>query len=102
MYSSVGEALNGVSSILAFGAGERMRARNRALLDTNVVYTHVNMSFNRWLGVRVEGLGAFAAFAAAVLAVMQQGGASVVGLTVSYALQVWVGVLRQKMLICQE
>jgi hypothetical protein len=42
----------------------------------------------RWLSVRMESMGAMAAFAAAVLAVEQQGTASTTGLTLSYALQV--------------
>ena len=45
-------------------------------------------SLCRWLSVRLEGLGSLAAFAAAVLAVEQQGSASLVGLTLSYALQI--------------
>ena len=41
----------------------------------------------RWLSVRLETLGALAAFAAAVLAVEQRGNASTFGLVLSYALQ---------------
>lgn len=42
----------------------------------------------RWLSIRLETLGALSAFAAAALAVEQGGAASVVGLSLSYALQI--------------
>lgn len=43
---------------------------------------------HRWLGVRLEGLGAFATFCAAVVAVENRAGASSAGLVLSYAMQV--------------
>lgn len=42
----------------------------------------------RWLSVRLETLGALAAFSAAVLAIEARGAASQMGLTLSYALQI--------------
>lgn len=42
----------------------------------------------RWLSIRLETLGALSAFSAAALAVEQGGAASVVGLSLSYALQI--------------
>ena len=42
----------------------------------------------RWLSVRLEALGALAAFSAAVLAIESRGAASQMGLTLSYALQI--------------
>lgn len=45
-------------------------------------------SLARWLSIRLETLGALSAFAAAALAVEQGGAASVVGLSLSYALQI--------------
>lgn len=42
----------------------------------------------RWLSIRLETLGALAAFSAAVLAIEQRGTASTIGLTLSYALQI--------------
>lgn len=41
----------------------------------------------RWLSIRLEGLGACAAFAAAALAVEQRGAAALVGNILSSALQ---------------
>ena len=45
-------------------------------------------SLLRWLSIRLETLGGLSAFAAATLAVEQGGAASVVGLSLSYALQI--------------
>jgi hypothetical protein len=45
-------------------------------------------SLCRWLSIRLETLGALSAFSAAALAVEQGGAASVVGLSLSYALQI--------------
>ena len=42
----------------------------------------------RWLSIRLETLGALAAFSAAVLAIESRGAASQMGLTLSYALQI--------------
>lgn len=42
----------------------------------------------RWLSVRLETLGALAAFSAAVLAIESRGAASQMGLTLSFALQI--------------
>lgn len=41
----------------------------------------------RWLSIRLEALGALTAFFAGVLAVEQGGASAVMGLTLSYALQ---------------
>jgi ATP-binding cassette subfamily C (CFTR/MRP) protein 1 len=43
---------------------------------------------NRWLGVRLEILGAFIVFFAAFFAIIFEIGAATVGLSISYALQV--------------
>lgn len=71
----------------AYGAEGRLVERMSALLDANVVMSLVNQSANRWLSVRLEALGAVAAFAAAALAVEQRGAAAVLGNIVSTALQ---------------
>jgi hypothetical protein len=55
--SSVNEAINGLATIRAFGIGPWLIARNRALVDANASTSLLNQSLNRWLGVRLEGLG---------------------------------------------
>lgn len=46
-----------------------------------------SQSLNRWLSLRLEAVGAVVSFAAAALAIEQQGQAAWAGLTLSYALQ---------------
>ncbi len=47
----------------------------------------------RWLGIRLELLGALATLAAAMVAVEQRGSASSAGLVLSYAMQLTVLML---------
>ena len=49
---------------------------------------HTSNCLNRWLGVRLESLGAAATLMASLVAVEQRGGASNAGLVLSYAMQV--------------
>ncbi|KAL3160420.1 hypothetical protein ABBQ32_010743 [Trebouxia sp. C0010 RCD-2024] len=88
VYSSIGEAINGLPTIRAYRAEERLSTRNCNLVDNSVVMSLINQSMNRWLSVRLETLGALAAFSAAVLAIESRGAASQMGLTLSYALQI--------------
>lgn len=57
VYAQFGEALNGLATIRAYRAQERMAVANGMAVDKNVRYTLVNMATNRWLGVRLEFLG---------------------------------------------
>jgi len=52
--------------------------------------TEITLWLCRWLGFRLEFLGAIVVFAAAMFAVIGRGvvSASIVGLSISYALQV--------------
>lgn len=52
------------------------------------MYQIASHALYRWLSVRLETLGALAAFSAAVLAIEARGAASQMGLTLSYALQI--------------
>ncbi|DBA70095.1 TPA: hypothetical protein ACH3X2_012257 [Trebouxia sp. C0005] len=88
VYSSIGEVINGLPTIRAYRAEDRLSQRNCNLVDNSVVMSLINQSMNRWLSVRLETLGALAAFSAAVLAIEARGAASQMGLTLSYALQI--------------
>lgn len=55
--SSVNEAINGLATIRAFNIGPWLIARNRELVDKNAATSLLNQSLNRWLSVRLEGLG---------------------------------------------
>ncbi|KAL0790594.1 hypothetical protein Bca101_006840 [Brassica carinata] len=95
VYAQFGEALNGLSSIRAYKAYDRMAEINGRSMDNNIRFTLVNMGANRWLGIRLEFLGGLMVWLTASLAVMQNGKAenqqafaSTMGLLLSYALSI--------------
>eukprot|EP00210_Caulerpa_lentillifera_P008090 g7724.t1 len=88
VYSSINDVLNGISTVRAFGAEERLLERHMRLVDDNIIMALLNQSTNRWLSIRLEVLGAFAALAAGLLTVEQGRSSSYMGLTLSYALSI--------------
>ncbi|GAB2214047.1 hypothetical protein Droror1_Dr00018380 [Drosera rotundifolia] len=104
VYAQFGEALNGLSSIRAYKAYDRMAMINGKSMDNNIRFTLANVSGNRWLGIRLEALGGLMIWVTATFAVMQNGRAenqaafaSSMGLLLSYALNITgtlTGVLR--------
>ncbi|KAK7245644.1 hypothetical protein RIF29_40492 [Crotalaria pallida] len=95
VYAQFGEALNGLSTIRAYKAYDRMADINGKSMDNNIRFTLVNMSGNRWLGIRLEILGGIMIWFTATFAVMQNGRAenqqefaSTMGLLLSYALNI--------------
>lgn len=103
VYAQFGEALNGLPSIRAYKAYDRIAAINGKSMDNNMRYTLVNMSSNRWLGIRLEMLGGVMIWFTASFAVLenqrvnQVAFASTMGLLLTYALNITnllTGVLR--------
>ncbi|KAF2317861.1 hypothetical protein GH714_041180 [Hevea brasiliensis] len=95
VYAQFGEALNGLSTIRAYKAYDRMAEINGRSMDNNIRFTLVNMSANRWLAIRLETLGGLMIWLTATFAVMQNGRAenqqafaSTMGLLLSYALNI--------------
>ncbi|KAF8391006.1 hypothetical protein HHK36_023306 [Tetracentron sinense] len=95
VYAQFGEALNGLSTIRAYKAYDRMANINGKSMDNNIRYTLVNMSANRWLAIRLETLGGLMIWLTATFAVMQNeraenqvAFASTLGLLLSYALNI--------------
>ncbi|CAM8996206.1 unnamed protein product [Rhodiola kirilowii] len=95
VYAQFGEALNGLSTIRAYKAYDRMADINGKAMDNNIRYTLVNMGANRWLGIRLETLGGLMIWLTATFAVLQNGRAenqaafaSTMGLLLSYALNI--------------
>ncbi|KAH9796199.1 ABC transporter C family member 2 [Citrus sinensis] len=105
VYAQFGEALNGLSTIRAFKAYDRMAKINGKSMDNNIRFTLANTSSNRWLTIRLETLGGIMIWLIATFAVMQNGRAenqvafaSTMGLLLSYTLNITnllSGVLRQ-------
>lgn len=105
VYAQFGEALNGLSSIRAYKAYDRMANINGKSMDNNIRFTLANTSTNRWLTIRLESLGGIMIWLTASFAVMQNGRAenpaafaATMGLLLSYTLNITSllsGVLRQ-------
>ncbi|KAH7568509.1 hypothetical protein JRO89_XS06G0008600 [Xanthoceras sorbifolium] len=105
VYAQFGEALNGLSSIRAYKAYDRMANINGKSMDNNIRFTLANVSSNRWLTIRLESLGGIMIWLTATFAVLQNGRGenqatftSTMGLLLSYTLNITTllsGVLRQ-------
>ncbi|KAM7270310.1 hypothetical protein ACFE04_029524 [Oxalis oulophora] len=105
VYAQFGEALNGLSSIRAYKAYDRMAYINGKSMDNNIRFTLANISSNRWLTIRLESLGGLMIWLIATFAVVQNSNtdnpvlfASTMGLLLSYTLNITTllsGVLRQ-------
>ncbi|XP_036307045.1 ATP-binding cassette sub-family C member 3 isoform X1 [Pipistrellus kuhlii] len=90
VYSHFSETVTGSSVIRAYGRSQAFEAISDAKVDTNQRSCYPSISSNRWLGVRVEFMGNLVVFFAALFAVIGRSSLSpgMVGLSVSYALQV--------------
>ncbi|KAL3616846.1 Canalicular multispecific organic anion transporter 1 [Castilleja foliolosa] len=95
VYAQFGEALNGLSTIRAYKAYDRMANINGKSMDNNIRFTLVNISSNRWLTIRLETLGGVMIWLTATFAVMQNNRAqnqvafaSTMGLLLSYSLNI--------------
>ncbi|KAK5077011.1 ATP-binding cassette glutathione S-conjugate transporter ycf1 [Lithohypha guttulata] len=93
VYAHFQESLGGISTIRAFRQEKRFAIENEYRMDANLRAYFPSVSANRWLAVRLEFMGSFIIFAAAIFAtisVTRGGGLStgLVGLAMSYALQI--------------
>ena len=87
------ESLGGLSTIRAYRQQKRFAIENEWRMDANLRAYYPSVSANRWLAVRLEFLGSIIIFAAATFAIISvtTGGglsAGLVGLAMSYALQI--------------
>ncbi|KAI9339971.1 P-loop containing nucleoside triphosphate hydrolase protein [Obelidium mucronatum] len=90
LYANFGATLAGLPTIRAYGEQERfVETTDRAINENNSPYYLLVMA-QRWLGVRLEALGAVLVLAAAVFGVLAYKTISpaILGLSLSYALQV--------------
>lgn len=89
IYVHLSETITGLNTIRAFGKQIAFIDRLERLVDHNLVQYFGGIASNRWLGLRLEFLGACVILAAAIFAVTGRGTLSggIVGLSLSYALQ---------------
>lgn len=92
IYANFQESLNGVSVIRAYDQATRFKFLNQGRVDRNMRAYHPSINSNRWLAVRLEFLGSVIILGASGLAILtlKSGrlSAGLVGLSVSYALQI--------------
>ncbi|OTB06833.1 hypothetical protein M426DRAFT_318543 [Hypoxylon sp. CI-4A] len=93
IYAHFQESLGGISTIRAYRQQERFELENEWRVDSNLRAYFPSISSNRWLAVRLELLGAIIILAAAgfaIISVTNHSGlsAGMVGLAMSYALQI--------------
>lgn len=93
IYAHFQESLGGISTIRAYRQQDRFELENEWRVDANLRAYFPSITANRWLAVRLEFIGAVVILAAAgfaVISVANQSGLSegMVGLAMSYALQI--------------
>ncbi|TRY85000.1 hypothetical protein DNTS_016183, partial [Danionella cerebrum] len=90
IFSHFSESLSGCSVIRAFGRNQAFISMSDAKVDENQKSYYPGIISNRWLGVRIEFIGNCIVLFAALFAVTGKDSLSpgLVGLSVSYALQV--------------
>lgn len=93
IYAHFQESLGGVSTIRAYRQAERFGLENEWRVDANLRAYFPSVSANRWLAVRLEFIGAIVILAAAGFATVSVANKvpispGLVGLAMSYALQI--------------
>ncbi|XP_073268598.1 ABC transporter C family member 12 isoform X5 [Populus alba] len=91
VYAQFGEALNGLSSIRAYKAYDRMSIINGKYMDNNIRFSLVTISSDGWLAIRLVTLGGMMIWLIASFSVLGNGRtenhvgfASIMGLLLSY------------------
>lgn len=90
IYNHFSETITGQSLIRAYGEVNRFISESEGRVDHNQTMTYPSIIAARWLAVRLEIVGALVVLFAALFAVLDRDTISpaVVGLSISYALQV--------------
>ncbi|KAF1850923.1 multidrug resistance-associated protein 1 [Cucurbitaria berberidis CBS 394.84] len=93
IYAHFQESLSGMSTIRAYHQQKRFELENEWRVDANLRAYYPSISANRWLAVRLELIGSVIILAAAgfaIISVTSHSGlsAGMVGLVMSYALQI--------------
>ncbi|XP_078036751.1 multidrug-Resistance like Protein 1 isoform X5 [Augochlora pura] len=90
IYSHFSESVSGAQIIRAFGVQDRFILESENRVDFNQICYYPSIIANRWLAVRLEMVGNLIIFCSALFAVLSRDTMEpgMVGLSVSYALQV--------------
>jgi ABC-type multidrug transport system fused ATPase/permease subunit len=103
VHAHVSESLDGLSTIKSFDAVERWSERLQDQLDVNLKMVHGRTTGNRWLGLRLDVLGAVIVGCAALLAVLSRStlASGAVALSITYSLS-WSQMLTSIVRISSE
>ena len=93
VYAHFQESLSGISTIRAYQQSKRFAMENEWRVDANLRAYVPSINANRWLAVRLEFIGSVIILAAAGFAIISVStgsslSAGIVGLSMSYALQI--------------
>lgn len=93
IYAHFQESLGGITTIRAYRQQKRFALENEWRVDANLRAYFPSINANRWLAVRLEFIGSFIILAAATFAIISVSrgsglSAGMVGLAMSYALQI--------------
>jgi ABC-type multidrug transport system fused ATPase/permease subunit len=90
IYVHFSETITGISSIRAYRQQNRFVDKSDLLTDRNQMANYAIITSNRWMGLWLEFIGNLIVFFSGLFAVLQRDSinAGMVGLSVSYALQV--------------
>ncbi len=93
IYAHFQESLGGINTIRAYRQQSRFALENEWRVDANLRAYFPSINANRWLAVRLEFIGSFIILAAATFAIISVAtgsglSAGMVGLAMSYALQI--------------
>ncbi|KAI9746617.1 MAG: hypothetical protein M1818_000330 [Claussenomyces sp. TS43310] len=93
IYAHFQESLGGITTIRAYRQQERFAKENEWRIDANLRAYFPSINANRWLAVRLESIGSVIILAAASFAIISVSSGSglsagLVGLAMSYALQI--------------
>lgn len=93
IYAHFQESLGGITTIRAYRQQSRFALENEWRVDANLRAYFPSINANRWLAVRLEFIGSFIILAAASFAIISVAtgsslSAGLVGLSMSYALQI--------------
>ncbi|KAJ3186105.1 hypothetical protein HK101_009741 [Irineochytrium annulatum] len=90
LYAHISESMSGTQTLIAYNATTRFIAKTDALINLNNRPYYLQITSQRWLGMRLETIGNLLVFITCVLFVSSRFSQdpALVGLALSYALQV--------------
>lgn len=86
LFAHFSESINGISTIRAYKLEQQFIKHNEKLIDTNMRTWFVQWMLQRWLGLRLEFIGALIILSAGLFMCAAKGviGAGVIGVTMTY------------------